>query len=336
MPGAAMVTRPARPHDGCMTNNMRVRIGAVFVGLATVIGFVSPSVAGASHRDDRPGSYLALGDSVTFGYSPLLEDPWIPERFVGYPELIEQRTGMPTTNLGCPGQTAQALVSRTALDNGCFDFRDFAREEGIIVLHTDYDGTQLDAALAAVRSSTPPSLISIQGGGNDTTICGEQDDPGSCLDATIPKVTASLGEVVSQLRSAGYGGRIVLVGYHLVPGLEDPLRRINQAVERAARDGDAAFADVARPFERYAQRHGGDLCSAGLLVALPDGSCDLHPTSVGQDIIADAVLDAAYGHHHHHHRSDCSNHGDREWADHETGGESRRGGHHGHHGHHAH
>src|SRR6185295_10266107 len=83
-----------------MTNNMRVRIGAVVLGLAMVIGFVSPSGAGASHRDDRPGGYVALGDSVTFGYSPLLEDPWIPERFVGYAELIGQRTGMPVTNLG--------------------------------------------------------------------------------------------------------------------------------------------------------------------------------------------------------------------------------------------
>jgi lysophospholipase L1-like esterase len=324
-----MAKRAALPQAGCMTNNLRVRIAAVLVGLAMVIGFVSPSVAGASHRDDRPGGYLALGDSVTFGYSPLLEDPWIPERFVGYPELIEQRTGMPATNLGCPGQTAQALVSRAALDNGCFDFRDFAREEGITVLHADYDGTQLEAALAAVRSSTPPSLISIQGGGNDMTICGEADDPESCLDATVPKVTASLGEVVSQLRAAGYRGRIVLVGYHLVPGLEDPLRRINRAVEQAARHGDAAFAEVAGPLERYARRNGGDLCRAGLLVALPDGSCDLHPTLVGQGIVADAVLDAAYGHHRRYHdHGPCSNHGDRGWSDHESRGARGRHGRH--------
>jgi hypothetical protein len=78
--------------------------------------------------------------------------------------------------------------------------------------------------------------------------------------------------VVSQLRSAGYDGRIVLVGYHLVPGLEDPLLCINRAVERVARDGDATFADVAGPFEQYAQRRGGDLCRAGLLIALRDGS----------------------------------------------------------------
>ena len=58
------------------------------------------------------GRYIALGDSVAFGYSPLLEDPWIPERFVGYPELIAQQSHLTTTNLACPGQTAQALVSR--------------------------------------------------------------------------------------------------------------------------------------------------------------------------------------------------------------------------------
>jgi lysophospholipase L1-like esterase len=266
----------------------------------TLVGFMSASAAGASHADGARGVYVALGDSLTFGYSPLLEDPWVPDRFVGYPELIEQRTGLTTTNFACPGQTAQALVSRTAVDNGCFDFRDFAREEGIGVLHADYDGTQLDAALAAVRSSAPPSLISIQGGGNDTTICAfDAPDPEQCFADTLPKVTDTLREAVRQLQAAGYWGRIVLVGYHLVPGLEDELRAMNRAIERAAGDRGVVFADAAHLFERYARRHGGDLCSSGLLVVLPDGSCDLHPSPVGQELVADAVLDAAFGHGHH-------------------------------------
>ena len=53
----------------------------------------------------------------------MFQDPWIPDQFVGYPELIEQRTAMKTTNLACPGQTAQALVSMTVVDNGRFDAR---------------------------------------------------------------------------------------------------------------------------------------------------------------------------------------------------------------------
>lgn len=89
--------------------------------LVAAVGCIAPGVAGASQPESVGGRYVALGDSVAFGYSPLLEDPWVPERFVGYPEVIAQQGRLTTTNLACPGQTAQALVSRSAVDNGCFE-----------------------------------------------------------------------------------------------------------------------------------------------------------------------------------------------------------------------
>lgn len=79
-------------------------------------GGVDATSAQATEGHDRAHGYIALGDSVAFGFSPLLADPWIPEQFVGYPEIIGRRTGWPVTNLACPGQTAQALVSLTAID----------------------------------------------------------------------------------------------------------------------------------------------------------------------------------------------------------------------------
>jgi len=120
------------------------RVGgiALSVVMAVAVVGVSGGVATARQADsDSEGrGYLALGDSVTFGFSPLLEDPWIPSRFVGYPEIIERRTETTTTNLGCPGQTAQALVSLHAVDNGCFRARRQARRAGFVLLHTDYRG----------------------------------------------------------------------------------------------------------------------------------------------------------------------------------------------------
>jgi lysophospholipase L1-like esterase len=266
---------------------------AAAVGLAAVVGVVSGGVGRTSRAEAVQGRYVALGDSIAFGYSPLLEDPWIPERFVGYPEVIAQQSGLTTTNLSCPGQTAQALVSRTAIDAGCFDARRAARDAGFALLHTDYTGTQLKAALDIVRSDRPVSLISIQGGGNEISLCLDGPKPDRCVADAIPKVASALRQAVTQLRAAGYQGRIVLVGYHLVPGLEAPLRRLNRGIERAAHDRHVAFADAATPFDRYAQQRHGDLCTTGLLVVLPDGSCDLHPTRIGQGLLADAVLDAA-------------------------------------------
>ena len=147
----------------------RAWIAAVAIGLVAVASSVSEGVAGASGADAPEGSYVALGDSVPFGYSPLLEDPWVPARFVGYPEIIARQTRLTTTNLACPGQTAQAIISRTAVDNGCFDARRAAHDAGFELLHTDYSGTQIKAALEAVRSSTPPALITIQAGGNEVS-----------------------------------------------------------------------------------------------------------------------------------------------------------------------
>jgi lysophospholipase L1-like esterase len=230
---------------------------------------------------------------VPFGYSPLLEDPWVPARFVGYPELIGRRTALTTTNLACPGQTAQAVISRTAVDNGCFDARRAARDAGFELLHTDYRGTQLKAALDAVHSSRPPSLITIQAGGNELSLCLGGRAPGRCLDDALPKVTESLRQAAVRLSAGHAPVRVILVGYHLVPGLEAQISRLNRAIERAAREAHVSFVDTAGPFDRYARRHHGDLCTTGLLIVLPDGSCDLHPTRTGQGLIASAVLAAA-------------------------------------------
>jgi lysophospholipase L1-like esterase len=275
--------------------SMRYATRSALLVVALVASGVGATSAQATEGHDRARGYIALGDSVAFGFSPLLSDPWIPDQFVGYPELIGDRTGWPVTNLGCPGQTAQALVSLTAVDNGCFEARAQASEAGFSLLHADYPGTQLAAALTAVRSATQPSLISIQGGGNEVVICelSGVPDPQRCMNDYMPRVAASLRRVVTQLRGAGYRGRIVLVSYYLVPGLEAPLRRLNETIARTARAEHVAFADASARFDAYARNHGGDICVAGLLIALPDGSCDLHPSRTGQEFLADSVLAAA-------------------------------------------
>ena len=199
--------------------------------MIAVAGGVSGGVAGASEPRALEGGYVALGDSVPFGYSPFLEDPWVPARFVGYPELIGRRTGLSTTNLACPGQTAQAIISRTAVDNGCFDARRAAHDDGFELLHTDYSGTQLKAALEAVQSSRPPSLITIQAGGNEISLCLDGRAPGRCLDDALPKVTESLRQAAARLSAGPARVRVILVGYYLVPGLEAQISRMNRAIE---------------------------------------------------------------------------------------------------------
>ena len=161
VPQPWMVALATHIHDGCMTkNSVRILAGIVVVGLVTVGGWVSGGAASASRTHVVEGCYLALGDSLPFGYSPLLEDPWIPQRFVGYPEIIERRTGLTTTNLSCPGQTAQALISRTALDNGCFDAHDWFHDAGLPFLHVEYSDT-LDARLRALLERPTATTVGL-------------------------------------------------------------------------------------------------------------------------------------------------------------------------------
>ena len=41
-----------------------------------------------------------------------------------------------------------------------------------------------------------------------------------------------------------------------------------------------------------ADRFEGKTCAAGLLIELPDGTCDIHPSPKGHERLARAVLDA--------------------------------------------
>lgn len=65
------------------------RIAAVGSALACVLALVPVVPASAnSASNSNPNNYLALGDSVPFGYNPLLVEAGVdPSVFVGYPEL---------------------------------------------------------------------------------------------------------------------------------------------------------------------------------------------------------------------------------------------------------
>jgi hypothetical protein len=52
-------------------------------------------------------------------------------------------------------------------------------------------------------------------------------------------------------------------------------------------DGFTAFQVVSAPF-------GGDPCKAGLLTRLTPTTCDVHPTRLGQSVLAAAVLFGIY------------------------------------------
>src|ERR1700704_6182952 len=92
-----------------------------------------------------PAPYLAIGDSVSFGYSPLLNHS-NAAAFVGYPAEVASKLHLAGTNASCPGETSGSLIVRSLPDNGCGLYR------GFFPLHVSYSGAQLSFALAFLQA----------------------------------------------------------------------------------------------------------------------------------------------------------------------------------------
>jgi len=128
-----------------------VRLLVVLLPVALLAGTVPASA------NDEAG-YLALGDSVAFGFSPLVS-PTDTDAYVGYPEVLSKHV----VNAACSGETSGSLIAGPP-DNGCAAFRSVAP------LHVRYNGTQLAFAVAYIRAHPGTQLVTIDIGGNDLFI----------------------------------------------------------------------------------------------------------------------------------------------------------------------
>ncbi len=253
------------------------------------------AVASTTAQDDD-GDYLALGDSVSFGYNPLLPVGSDPRRYIGYPELASRRLELRLTNLSCPGQTTAGFLALTGDDNGCFTFRRFA------ALHTGYQGSQLDAALAFLGTHPKTRLVTITLGANDLSLCRDATADGCTspaeVGATLRSVAANLTTALTAIRRV-YHGPLVAMTYYSVD-YTDPAT----VAAAIALDGTLAtvttalggsVADGFTPFLKTSAANGGSPCAAGLLIALPTGGCDIHPTIAGTRLLARALVSRKLG-----------------------------------------
>src|SRR6266853_3614635 len=77
---------------------MRVKLLAL-LSAATLFVLAAVPASAASKGIGYPG----LGDSVPFGYSPLL-NPTVGSNFVGYPEIAARLLNTQDVNATCPGE----------------------------------------------------------------------------------------------------------------------------------------------------------------------------------------------------------------------------------------
>ena len=262
--------------------------------------------ASATQPAGSPNNYLALGDSIVFGYiTEAGYDYYYPTNFVGYGDWDSLALGLNLANGGCPGETTGSFLSRTAPDNGCRAYR------ALFPLHVIYpsvNATQLTYATTYLKQHTSVALVTIQLGANDILLLEEQcnNDP-TCIANGAPQVfataEANMTASLAALRATGYSGPIIVLNYYS-PDYSNQFdteitEGLNQAITAPAPAYGAVVADVFSAFEAASSNPfaGGQTCVAGLLApANPQTSpptCDDHPSQYGHKLIAQVVA-AAY------------------------------------------
>jgi len=271
---------PALAHTRRLVTVVLAAAGLVVAAAAT------PALAGTSSA----GNYLALGDSVPFGFHNAA-NPAIflnPRNLVGYPELLAHEEHLRLANASCPGETTGSFINPT---------RDIFKCEGPagyrtnFPLHVKYSGSQLAFAVHYLRTTPNVRLVTLELGANDVFRCQAQTADQCASPAELQPVLAKLHEnierIVTTLRTQGhYRGQIIVVDYYAL-NYADPVgvagaEALDKAIDTAARDRGARVASGFLAFEPIAfAKGGGDSRAAGLVRPAPD----VHPTPFGHEVL---------------------------------------------------
>ena len=242
--------------------------------------------------------YLALGDSVAYGYQQSKVDAGLPPSAfdTGYVDVFAARLrlirpGLTVVDYGCPQESTASFILGPCPQNA----RGFP-------LHDAFSGSQLRAATAFLRRHPGQvSPITLSLGGQDisdfTDSCGGDF---TCIEngapAEIGTMAASFRVILARLRAAAPDAEIIItgawdgnIGYFAEA---DPLfQALNTALTAAASSERARFADTFAVFNPQADptAETNAICALTLLCTEGDG----HPSDAGYAAIAGAVFDAS-------------------------------------------
>jgi lysophospholipase L1-like esterase len=288
---------------------LRLRLPLAIAAAATLTacsGSAAPHHASASASTPPATYYLALGDSLAQGVQPDAAGASVETPF-GYPDQVYAalRRTHPTlrlVKLGCPSETTTTMIN-----GGICRYR---------------GGSQLAAADAFLRAHRGRVLlVTIDIGANDPEDCGNQ--PGltqlaACAVTGIPAAVTHLTTIVTSLKAAEPGVRIVGMNYYLpalaewrdgLPGhvvawaAEKLAATYNQMLDRVYTNAGARVANVFGAFEtaNFAGQAGAAnvprnvarLCQWTWACAAPPRGPNQHANQAGYQVIARTFLQAA-------------------------------------------
>jgi lysophospholipase L1-like esterase len=249
--------------------------------------------------------YLALGDSVTFGYQ---ESTVVPapdyhdaSSFLGYPEMLGAELHLRVANASCPGETSSSLIHASAESNGCENVPGGSgvgyRQE--FPLHVRYSGSQLTYAIAYLKAHPRVRLVSLMIGANDLFVCQQTTADGCASRAeqqhALHVIAKNVRTILSTIRTkAAYTGQLVIVNYYSVdyasPVADAESNELNRTDDTAAKPFHVRIANAYRTFARASAHSGNSSCTAGLLTQLGSpGTCGVHPSYAGQALLAQTL-----------------------------------------------
>jgi lysophospholipase L1-like esterase len=299
----------------------RLRTGLVLVFTLGLVFAMTGTALAKKHRHKpkkpsitphtaitKGSGYLALGDSVTFGYeeSQVVPAPNYADAssFIAYPELLGKELHLKVANAACSGETTSSLIDAKAQSNGCENSPGGGPGYRTnFPLHVNYSGSQLAYAVSYLKQHHKVRLVSLMIGANDFFVCQETtaDHCASLPEQSgvIATVEKNVATILTAIRKqAKYNGQIVIVNYYALnyadPTAAGQSQLLNRSIDNAARPFHVEFADGFGQFGAAAAHSGGSSCTAGLLTQLVNGPtpCGIHPSYAGQSLLAQAVENA--------------------------------------------
>jgi lysophospholipase L1-like esterase len=272
---------------------------AAAVLLAAIVLLAPAPEAGAAKPPQR--SYLALGDSLAFGYQQAKFNSLFPNEDpaafdTGYVDdfgafLLKTHRDVSVVNDGCPGETTDSFI-----EGPC-------RYQLAFPLHHPYVGgptsSQLSDALAYL-SAHPGTVspITIDIGANDALgvtegICKMEP---ACVAAHAPALFAhiatNLHAILADLRGAAPSAKIVVLGLYnpfgmTIAGGDELTAGLNEVMRTVAAGAQARFADPLPAFNPPGAQEQPTIC---LLTNMCTPLVDIHPTDLGYEMLGNLVL----------------------------------------------
>jgi lysophospholipase L1-like esterase len=156
----------------------------------------------------------------------------------------------------------------------------------------------MEYALKYLAVHRHTQLVTIDIGANDAFLCQETTadhctSPAE-LAALVQEIQANLTAIYTQIRAvAHYQGPLVALTYYSL-NYSDPvqvaeIKLLNSVIAGVTGAFGGEVADGFAAFQGPSAAFGGSPCAAGLLIKLPDGTCNIHPSPAGHLLLAQAI-----------------------------------------------